>query len=159
MRTARAFLFLIVAALLGGACGSKTPLTKPQYERQVNHIVKELSTTLDTTFSSPKLQHPNSFKEAADVLRSAQRTMEEAADKLQALHPPERIESVHAELVKGIRDFAGSFGDFAGATAKGDLAAIQRFNQQVSDETLPAMSEIQKALNDLKAKGFDISRG
>ena len=149
----------MIAVALAAACGPKPRLTKGQYERQVNHIVQQLSTTLNTTFSSPKLQNPSSLKDAAAVLRSGQKNMERAADELDALNPPERIATVNDELVKGIRDFAASFGAFAQATATGDLAAIQRFSRQVSDETLPAMSEIQKALDDLKAKGFDISKG
>jgi hypothetical protein len=160
MRTiTRTFVLLTLAALVATTCGSKARLTKPQYERQVNHIIRQLTATLDTTFSSPKLLHPTSLKDAADVLRRGERTMEEAADKLDALNAPQRIEGLHEELVQGIRDFANSFGDFAKATANGDLAAIQRFNEQVTDQTLPAMTEIQKAVDALKAKGFDMSNG
>jgi hypothetical protein len=160
MRTVtRAFVLLTLAALVSTACGSKARLTKPQYERQVNHIIRQLTATLDSTFSSPKLLHPTSLKDAAEVLSRGQKTMEEADDKLDALNAPQRIEGIHEELVQGIRDFANSFGDFANATAKGDLAAIQRFNQQVSDQTLPAMTEIRKAVAALKSKGFDVSKG
>jgi hypothetical protein len=150
---------VVTVAIVAAACGSKARLTKPQYERQVNHIVRQLSATLDSTFSSTKLAHPASLKDAAEVLRKGQKSMEEAADRLDALNPPERIEGIHEDLVKGIRDFAASFGEFATATEKGDLAAIQRFNQQVGDQTLPAMTEIQKAVDALKAKGFDMSNG
>src|SRR5881397_1612187 len=124
------------AALVAGACGNKAPLTKAQYEQKVNQIGKQLSTTLDTTFSSPKLQKAGSLKEAADVFRAAQKNLEDAATRLDRLTPPERVASVHDLLIKGFRDFAQSFGTFAQATEQGDLSAIQRFNQQVSDQTL-----------------------
>ncbi len=150
---------LTAAAFVASACGGNPRLSKRQYEHQVKQIAKQLTSTLDTTFSSPKLQHPSSLAEAAGVLRSGQKSMQEAADRLDRLNPPAPIESIHKQLVRGFRDFAAAFGNFAQATAKGDLAAIQRFSQQVSDQTLPAMVEIQKAINDLKAKGFDITKG
>jgi hypothetical protein len=155
----RAVVPVTVVAIIAAACGPKPRLTKAQYERQVNHIVKQLSATLDSTFSSPRLEHPTSLKDAAEVLRKGQQSMEEAADKLDGLNPPERIGRIHDQLVKGIRDFAISFGEFAKATEKGDVAAIQRFNQQVTDQTLPAMTEILKAVDALKANGFDMSQG
>jgi hypothetical protein len=155
----RALVLLTAAAVLGAACGRTSPLTKAQYERQVSQIVKQLSTTLDSTFASPKLQNPSSLKEAGDILARGGKSMEESAGRLDRLNPPEQITSIHKQLVEGIRDFAAAFGNFAQSTAKGDLPAIQRFGQQVSDQTLPAMVEIQHALDALKAKGFDISRG
>jgi hypothetical protein len=155
----RALAVVTSAALLATACGGKSRLTKGQYEQRVSRIGRDLSTTLDRTFSSPKLQNPSSLKDAADVLAAGQRNLQQAADRLAAVNPPEQIQSIHDQLVKGFRDFATAFGNFARATEKGDLAAIQRFSQQVSDQTLPAMVEIQKAIDRLKAKGFDISGG
>lgn len=150
---------MTTAALLASACGGKPRLTKAQYEQQVNTIGTQLSNALNTTFSSPKLRNPNSLKDAADVMRAGQKNIREAADRLDRVNPPAQIESIHKQLVKGFRDFATAFGRFAEATGKGDLAGIQRFSQQVSDQSLPAMVEIQKAIDALKAKGFQISRG
>jgi len=160
MRNGTRVLFVVTsAAVLAGACGSKSPLMKAQYEQKVNQIGKQLSTTLDNTFSSPKLQHAGSLKETAEVFRVAQKNLEDAANRLDSLRPPEQVTNTHDLLVKGFRDFAHAFGRFARATENGDLSAIQKFNQQVSDQTLPAMIEIQRAIDQLKAKGFDISRG
>ncbi len=155
----RVLVVVTSAGLLAGACGGKSRLTKAQYEQKVNQIGRQLSTTLDTTFSAPKLQNAGSLKEAADVLKAGQRRLQEAADRLDRLNPPEQIETIHDQLVKGFRDFATAFGHFAQATEEGDLPAVQRFNQQVSEQTLPAMIEIQKAIDQLKAKGFDVSKG
>jgi hypothetical protein len=159
VRTAsRAFLVVTVVAALA-ACGGNPRLSKSQYERSVNQIGKQLSTTLTDTFNSPKLQSPGSLKDAAVVLRAGQESIRNAADRLDRLNPPSQIESIHRQLTKGFRDFASAFGRFAQATEKGDLAAIQTFSEQVSAQTLPAMVEIQKAIDALKAKGFDISNG
>jgi hypothetical protein len=156
-RVVGAVAAVAAVAFLVGACGGKARLTKADYERQVNRIGNQLSTTLNATFSSPKLRNPSSLKDAAGVIRAGQKNLQDAADRLDQLNPPEQVEKVHDQLVKGFRDFAQAFGRFAQATEKGDLATIQSLNQQVSNRTLPAMVAIQKAIDALKAKGFDIS--
>jgi hypothetical protein len=153
----RVFVSLTIVALIAAACAGESRLTKAQYERTVNQIGNELSTTLSETFSSPKLANPSSLAEAAGVIRDGQDNIRDAADRLDKVTPPSEIEDIHRRLADGFRDFAAAFGAFAEATEKGDLDAIQRFNQQVTDQTLPAMIAIQKAINDLNTKGFDIS--
>ena len=153
----RALAPVTLAVVLASACGGESRLTKNQYEQTVNRIGNQLSTTLTDTFSSPKLTNPSSLEEAASVIRAGQRNIRDAADRLDRLNPPEEIAGIHDRLAQGFRDFATAFGSFAQATEKGDLEAIQRFNQQVNDQTLPAMIAIQKAVDELNAKGFDIS--
>jgi hypothetical protein len=153
----RALVPVTVVALLAGACGGGSRLTKAQYEQTVNLIGNQLTTTLTTTFSSPKLRNPSSLKDAADVIRTGQRNIRDAADRLDKVNPPKEIEDVHDRLAKGFRSFATAFGAFVEATEKGNLEAIQRFNQEVNDQTLPAMIAIQKAIDDLNSRGFDIS--
>jgi hypothetical protein len=157
VRTASRTLLIVTVVASLMACGGNPRLSKTQYEQRVNQIGTQLSTTLTDTFNSPKLANPGSLKEAADVIRAGQMSIRDAADRLDRINPPSRIESIHKQLTKGFRDFAAAFGGFAQATEKGDLAAIQRFSEQVSAQTLPAMVEIQKATDDLKRKGFDIS--
>jgi hypothetical protein len=148
---------VVAVMLLASSCGGDPRLTKSGYERSVNQIGEQLADTLSTTFSSPELQNPDTLKEAADVIRVGQRNIGDAAGRLDRLNPPDEIESIHKQLAAGFRGFARAFGTFAQATEKGDLAAIQTFNQQVSDRTLPAMVQIQRAIDQLKAKGYDIS--
>jgi hypothetical protein len=150
---------LAAVALSASACGGEPRLTKAQYQQRVNQIGQQLSDTLNETFSSPQLQNPNSLKEAADVIRQGQKNLRDAARRFDALNPPEEIESIHGQFVMGLEHFARDFGRFAQVTEKGDLPALQRFGQQISDESLPSMVEIQKAIDALKAKGYDISNG
>jgi hypothetical protein len=153
----RTVVVMAAVVLLAPSCGGDSRLTKAEYERRVNQIAQQLSDTLETTFSSPQFQNPSSLKDAADVLRQGQKDMERAADRLDEVNPPEDIESVHDQFAKGIHDFARAFGSFAEATEKGDLAALQRFSQQISDESLPSMIAVNRATDALKAKGYDIS--
>jgi hypothetical protein len=152
-------LLVLAAAVtvMASACGGGSRLTKAEYEGRVNEIGRQLSSTLEKTFSSPQFQNPSSLKEAADVLRQGQEDMEGAADRLDEVNPPEEIEGIHDQFVKGIRDFAGDFGRFAEATEKGDLAALQRFSQQITDESLPSMIAITRATEGLNAKGYNIT--
>jgi hypothetical protein len=153
----RVLVVVAAIALLAPSCGGDSRLSKADYERRVNQIGQQLSDTLEKTFSSPQFQSPSSLEEAADVLRLGQNEMASAADRLDEVNPPEEIESIHDRFVKGIRDFATDFGSFAEATEKGDLAALQRFSQQISDESLPSMIAVNQATAALKAKGYDIS--
>lgn len=153
----KALVAVAAAALMLSACGGGSRLTKAEYERRVNQIGRQLSTTLQKTFADPQFQNPASLEEAAEVLRKGREDMEDAADRLDDVNPPEEIERIHDDFVEGIRDFANDFGRFADATEKGDLAALQRFGQQISDESLPSMIAINGATEALKAKGYDIS--
>lgn len=153
----RAFVFAAAVVLMASACGGESRLTKAEYERRVNQIGQQLTDTLERTFSAPEFQNPSSLKQAADVLRQGQNDMEDAADRLDDVTAPEEIQSIHDRFVKGIRDFAKDFGRFAEATEKGDLAALQRFSQQISDESLPSMIAVDRATEALKAQGYDIS--
>ncbi|MGH2556511.1 MAG: hypothetical protein ACRDHO_12440 [Actinomycetota bacterium] len=155
----RIVVVVALVALVAQSCGGDSPLSKAEYERRVNQIGQQLSDTLEGTFSSPQFQNPTSLKDAADVLRQGQNEMAGAADRLDEVNPPEEIESIHDRFVKGIRDFARDFGTFAEATEKGDLAALQRFSRQISDESLPSMIAVNEATGALKAKGYDISNG
>ena len=155
----RIVVVVATVALIAPSCGGDSRLSKAEYERRVNQIGQELSDTLETTFSSPQFQDPSSLKDAADVLRQGQKEMAGAADRLDGVNPPEEIEGIHDRFVKGIRDFARDFGTFADATEKGDLAALQRFSQQISDQSLPSMIAVNEATAALKAKGYDISNG
>lgn len=153
----RAFVLAAAVVLMASGCGGESRLTKAEYERRVNQIGQQLTDTLERTFSAPEFQNPSSLKQAADVLRQGQNDMEDAADRLDDVSPPEEIQSIHDRFVKGIRDFAKDFGRFAEATEKGDLAALQRFSQQISDESLPSMIAVNRATEALKAQGYDIS--
>jgi hypothetical protein len=153
----RVLVSVTIVAFMAAACGGEPRLTKAQYERTVNQIGNELSTTLSETFSSPKLANPSSLAEAAGVIRAGQENIREAANRLDKVNPPAEIEDIHGRLAEGFRDFAAAFGAFAQATEKGDLEEIQKFNQQVTDQTLPAMVAIRRAIDDLNAEGFDIS--
>lgn len=153
----RVLIVAAAVALLASSCGGGSPLTKAEYERRVHEISQLLSETLQETFSSPQFQNRSSLKDVADVLREGQEDIEDAAGRLDDVNPPVEIESTHDQLVQGIRDFGKDFGRFADATEKGDLAALQRFSQQISDESLPSMIAVNKATEALKAKGYDIA--
>jgi hypothetical protein len=153
------FAVVAAVALSASACGGEARLTKAQYQQSVTQIGEQLTNTLTKTFSSPQLQNPDSLKEAASVIRQGQKNLRDAAKRLRDLNPPEQIQTLHDQFVRGLEHFARDFGSFAQVTEKGDVAALQRFSQQISDQTLPSMVEIKGAIDGMKAKGYDISNG
>jgi hypothetical protein len=149
MRRVIAVLALAGAVVLSaagcGGGGSDEPLTKAEYERQMSTIGKSLTDSLNSLGSA------TSADAAATQLTKLQGELEDAADEMDAITPPERVQAEHAQLVDGVREFGEELDPLIGKLEDGDLQAL------AGVQSLAGIAAIQKASSAINGKGFDIS--
>jgi hypothetical protein len=133
----------LVAAGCGGG-GGGTPLSKAEYEQQMQTIGQDLSAALDTSGAT-------SAEDAVPKVEEAQTTLREAADKMDEMTPPEDIADEHDQLVEGVRAFADDLDDVISALEDGDLSAISNML------SLDSIQQIQTASAAITGKGYDIA--
>jgi hypothetical protein len=135
----------LVASGCGGGGGGNEPLTKADYEQQMSAIGKSLTDSLNS------LGTATSAAAAATVMKKLQAELEDAADKMNAITPPERVKTEHGQLVEGVRQFGEELGPIITKLEGGDLQAV------AGVQSLAGVAAIQKASSAINGKGFNIS--
>ena len=121
-----------------------TPLAKPAYVAKMKAIGQSLSTSLNSLTSA------TTAAKAATALTSVQVDLRAAADKLEAITPPDAVKVQHAKLVKAVRDFADELGPVIAKLKGGDLTALSNL------QTLKGLQEIQTASTAISTAGYKI---
>jgi hypothetical protein len=121
-----------------------TPLPKADYVRKMKTIGRSLSTSLNTLGSA------TTAAAAAKALQAVQTDLRDAAERIESLAPPEAVKSLHAQLVKAVRDFADELDPVINKLKAGKMTALS------SVPTLKGLREIQTASTAIANKGFKI---
>jgi hypothetical protein len=137
---------MLVAGGCGGGGGSE-PLSKADYEKQMSAIGQDLTTALNT------LGTATSAKGAATSLTKLQGDLNDAADKMEAITPPEQVETEHQQLADGVREFGVQLGPIITKLEGGDMQALAGVT------SLAALLKIQKASTAINKKGYEIGSG
>ena len=144
------------AALLLAGCGSSkkssnettttvaAPLTKAAYVTQMKAIGTSLSTSLNGLSSA------TTAPKAAIALTKVQSDLRAAADKIDAITPPDAVKAQHDQLAKAVNDFADELDPVIASLKKGSLAALSTV------PTLKGLTEIQAASTAIASKGYQI---
>jgi len=148
MNRVLALLALVGAsALLAAGCGGgggEEPLTKAEYQKEMQTIGTKLGTSLNSLGSA------TSASTAADSLKKVQGDLRDAADEMDGIAPPDVVADEHDNLVAGVREFADELDPIIGKLEKGNLQAL------ASVTTLAALTKIQNASTAINKKGFKI---
>jgi hypothetical protein len=137
-----------IASGCGGGGGGGDRLSKSEYEQKMSAIGKELqdaSAGIDLTNTSD-------LDRLADEVGKFRVRLEDAANDVDDLNPPENAEEETAKIADALHAFADEFDTMEKAARKGDVAALQKAQQAVVSEG----TEAQEAAKDLKDKGYDI---
>jgi hypothetical protein len=121
-----------------------TPLPKAAYVNQMKAIGRSLSTSLNSLGSA------TTAAKAAVALAAVQTDLRKAADRIEAITPPEPIKTQHAQLAKAVRDFAEELDPVIAKLKKGTVSALQTV------PTLKGLQEIQTASTAIASKGYKI---
>jgi hypothetical protein len=120
------------------------PLPKAAYVNKMKAIGRSLSTSLNSLGSA------TTAATAAVALAGVQTDLRKAADRIEAITPPERIKTQHAQLAKAVRDFADELDPVIAKLKKGTISALQTV------ATLKGLQEIQTASTAIANKGYKI---
>jgi hypothetical protein len=148
MRRVIAWLALAAAvALVAGGCGGggSSPLGKADYEKQMGAIGTQLTTALNGVGTATTADG------AATSLKKLQTELTDAADKMDAITPPEKVQTEHQQLADGVREFGDELDPIITKLEGGQLQALAGVT------SLAALLKIQKASTAINKKGYDIT--
>ena len=141
---------LLAAVLLLAGCGGGDRLSKEEYQGEVQGVGKTLGEALGGVDTSSA----GGLDEVGGQVTGLQAALREAADDLDDLSPPADVEDAHEKLVDGIRGFADDLDQLAEAADKGDLSAIQTFQDVFT--TSDSVKKIREAADELQDKGYTL---
>ena len=122
-------------------------MPKAEYERRV----QELYARVQQAFLATRVDDPAELDER---VAGAQDELRAVADELDALDPPREVEAENEALADAMRDYADDLEPLREAAARGDTAAIERFNQTIT--TNAAVRRMTAAAEGMKEKGYDV---
>jgi hypothetical protein len=147
----RVVIVLAAVALLAAGCGggsssSSKPLTKAEYQAQLQQISDQIGAELKKTLGPSTKLKQSDIPKLSDALRSF-------AGKIEALSPPTEVEDLHVQLVAAMRGLADDLPKMLAGldTAKDPTAALVAL---FGNPSIQALSKLQQ---EFKAKGYDIS--
>lgn len=139
---------IVLGVSLPAACTGDDRLSKREYEQKVRAEYAEVQKAFRATgaaFGRPDL---------AQRIRRAQDQLRKAADALDEAEPPKEVENENEEVVEGMREYADDLDELRHAAERGDLRAIEEFNDRISKNE--AIEQIAEAAEEMKFKGYDL---
>lgn len=136
----------------GGDSSSSGPLSKEDYEQQMQALQEDLSGTADELSSA--FSNTSDLGAMADGLRSAADLMDEASTGLDGITPPGDVAEPHQVMVDQSASAATTLRDFADTIENTPLSEIQ--SKLAEFQNIEEFAELQQAVDDIKAAGYDI---
>jgi hypothetical protein len=137
----------LVLAVTG--CGGGGRLSKAEYEQKLQQGGRELATALGELSSS---RSKNEFKKGVDDVEKA---LNDVADELDGVTPPQDVEGANQRVVDGFRQLARDFEAVKAATEKGPDAARQAGR---AITTGAASRKANQAIQEIKRRGYDVGQ-
>jgi soluble cytochrome b562 len=128
----------------GGGGGGTEPLTKAEYQTQMQTIGDKLGSSLGS------LGTATSADKAVTALEKVQTDLRASADDMDEISPPEAVETEHDDLVAGVRQFADELDPIIERLEKGNLQAL------ASVTAAKGLTAIQNAAEAISKKGYKI---
>jgi hypothetical protein len=125
------------------ACGGSQRLSKSGYEHEVRAIGIEMFKKYQEGFHSGPARLPNiAFRKRAG--EETQAAADQAATKLEALHPPADAAADTRKAAKGLRAW-GKYQHAAALATPAQLTALGRsFSEHGARDLLPALTDLQR---------------
>jgi hypothetical protein len=124
------FVLVAAAALVAAGCGGggNKPLSKAAYAAKADAICAAAQAKGKSLDLSSTEKIASNGDEAKDIL-------DELANKVDALDPPDELKDSAKSFVDGLRQEAGQFGDLTQAAKDGDTAKIQEIQGKLQSES------------------------
>ena len=139
----------VALTLVLAGCGGGGRLTKAAYEQKLQKAGRELSTSLR------QLSRSNSKDEFKHGVDTVEKALNDAADELDGITPPQDVQGANDRLVDGLRRLAHDFGEAKAAADKGPDAARQK-GREIT--TGPASREADDAIKQIQRRGYDVGQ-
>ena len=138
---------VVLVAGCGGGGGAR--LTKAAYEQKLSDAGKGLAV------AGRKLAQAQSKEEFKDDVTDVQKALDDAADRLDGITPPDDVEGANARLVQGLRGLSHDF-DKVKDAADESVDDATRKAQEVS--TGASSREADNAIKEIQRRGYDVGQ-
>jgi hypothetical protein len=139
---------VLVAVLVVAGCGGDERLTKQEYAEKVRAVYGDVQKAFQAT-NVPQ-------GELASRVEAAQEQLRDSADELEAVEPPEDVETEHSQLAQGMRRYADDLDRLRNAAESGDQRTIEDFNARIAQNE--AVEQMAEAAERMKFKGYDLGQ-
>jgi hypothetical protein len=156
-RTTRSIAILAaVGALVLPACGGEEEVSRGEYERELQETATEIETAFAGVGSELRSVSAGSasLDRAVARVEAVREELEQQANELGEIAPPDDADEAHDELVGGLEEFADELGAFAEAVEAGDVRRLQEFAARL--DHLEAVRRIEAATRELESQGYDV---
>jgi septal ring factor EnvC (AmiA/AmiB activator) len=151
----RALLVAIVAlAGVSAGCGGGDALSKQEYQQELSQAATDLSEasqTLGRELSNAAIGE-GSFDEAADEMAAIREQLDQTADDLDGLDPPDDAEDAHNRLVDSLHAYSDDLEEIQGKLESGSDAEITESLRGL--QNLDSVKDLQQAGADLEELGY-----
>jgi hypothetical protein len=146
----RAFLLVVVCAMLLAGCGSKPkPVTKAQYEQQLQRLGDDLVRT-----GSQIGQHLDISSFNEDV-QTFQDHLKSASKELKGVKPPADAQAPNQQLADAFHDLADTLEPVKDARRQSLPQAVRAYNEA---RVSPAARQGRAAVRQLRRRGYDVGQ-
>jgi len=145
-----ALVVAVLALFLLAACGGDGRMSKADYEQQMNDAGRRLSAVFGTIDENRR-----NLGQLAVRVRRAKRTLDQTAEQLAAVEPPEQAQAAHGRIVAALQGLSVDLERVARAADANDTEAVARARASLR---APA-SELTASFQELQREGFAINSG
>jgi hypothetical protein len=142
---------LVLVAVLLAACGGSGRMSKAQYEQSLQTDGKALQQAVTALTGSTSI---TSLAQLATQVDAAEAAVKKAADDLASVKAPKDAVADNTAIVAALRAIQTGLENVKKTATSGNAAAVQK--AAASIETLPQLKAAEKAVGDLKAKGYKV---
>ncbi len=136
----------------GGGGGGGEPLSKEDYEEQMQALQTDLSASADELQKA--FTNPQDVEAMSEGLNDAADLLDEASASLDDIAPPEDVADAHQTMVDKSAAAAEKLREFADTVANASLAELQESLAEFQD--IEEFQELSTAVSEIEAKGYDI---
>jgi uncharacterized membrane protein len=143
---------VVMAGCGGGGGGGAEPLSKEDYQEQMQALQADLSASADELQQA--FSDPQDIDAMSEGLNDAADLLDEASSSLDDLAPPEDVADAHQTMVDKSAAAAVKLREFADTVANASLTELQESLAEF--QNIEEFAELQSAVSEIQAKGYNI---
>jgi ABC-type transporter Mla subunit MlaD len=149
----RGVLVVAVLAAVATGCGG-SQLSKDEYGQELEQASSSLTRASQDLGRelTQAVSGQGSYAQAAREMGTVREQLDETANQLDDLSPPEDTAPVHDRLVDALRAYSDDLGDIQSALESGNGAEIARRLRGAA--SLQSIKDLQKVATDLRELGY-----
>jgi uncharacterized membrane protein len=136
----------------GGDGGAGEPLSKEDYEQQMQALQADLSASADELQQA--FSDPQDVEAMSEGLNDSADLLDEASSSLDDISPPEEVADAHQKMVDTSAAAAVKLREFSDTVANASLAELQESLAEF--QNIQEFTELQSAVSEIQAKGYNI---